>query len=304
MVKSTYFQVADHIIEVISPTNLNIMEQLPSFEDFHYTTSADQKPSTKIAISISNEAAPSGQGELIVHADKSDTWGEGFLFEESPSHYITTMHETESNEKTVMFSTKDFSQSVLYLGNAKKEQYSLISWFIMAAFGQGILAYKTVMIHASVVENEQNEAYAFLGKSGTGKSTHSQLWLKYLDNFELLNDDNPILRITENREVYIYGTPWSGKTPCYKNRKAKLKGLVRLQQEKYNQFQLKKNTEALLLLLPSCTAIRWNKKIFNHMVDNIQEVVSIVPIGLMDCKIDKEAAEVSYHGIKNKSVAL
>ena len=55
-----------------------------------------------------------------------------------------------------------------------------------------------------------------LGKSGTGKSTHSRLWLKYIPDTKLLNDDNPAVRIMDNNTIMIYGTPWSGKTPCYK----------------------------------------------------------------------------------------
>lgn len=302
MFKSIYFKIAGHIIEVTYPMNLPLMDELPSFKDFVYKEENFHSSQKAIEISISNEIAPYPKEETIVHARKSETWGDGFKFEESKDLYITSMSDNESKYKVSMLSNKDFSINTIYLGRSRKEQYTLLSWFIMVAFGQGILPHKTVIIHASSVANNQQEAYAFLGKSGTGKSTHSQLWLKHLEGFYLLNDDNPIIRIENNKDVYIYGSPWSGKTHCYKNLKVKLKGMVRLQQAKQNKFQLKKNADSLFLLLPSCTAIRWNKKIFNLMVDTIQEVLKFVPIGLMDCLINKNAAEISYHGINNKQV--
>ena len=82
---------------------------------------------------------------------------------------------------------------------------------------------------------QAGNGYAFLGKSGTGKSTHSQLWLRYLEGYELLNDDHPIIRLV-NDEVIIYGSPWSGKTPCYKNKQARLKAVVRLEQASENKI--------------------------------------------------------------------
>jgi hypothetical protein len=65
----------------------------------------------------------------------------------------------------------------------------------------------TALFHSSVVSH-QGKAYMFLGKSGTGKSTHSQLWLKYIDGTELVNDDNPVVRIIDG-EARVYGSPWS-----------------------------------------------------------------------------------------------
>ena len=63
-----------------------------------------------------------------------------------------------------------------------------------------------------------------MGKSGTGKSTHSRLWLENVPGATLLNDDNPIVRLTLVGAI-VYGSPWSGKTPCYKNESAPLAGV-------------------------------------------------------------------------------
>ena len=63
----------------------------------------------------------------------------------------------------------------------------------------------TLMMHSSVTVKD-GKAYMFLGKSGTGKSTHSQLWMNNIEGCELLNDDNPVLRIEDNGEVRVYAS--------------------------------------------------------------------------------------------------
>ena len=87
--------------------------------------------------------------------------------------------------------------------------------------------YNRILLHSCVLEYE-GSAYAFLGRSGTGKSTHTGLWLNYVEGTDILNGDKPILGIFEN-EVVVYGTPWMGKEGRGKKGKAPLKALVFLE---------------------------------------------------------------------------
>ena len=91
------------------------------------------------------------------------------------------------------------------------------------------------LLHSSILEYD-GKAYAFLGKSGTGKSTHTKLWLKYLSDTRVLNGDKPILEFT-NGQFYAYGTPWQGKENWGYNGKAQLCGLCFLEQAKENSIQ-------------------------------------------------------------------
>lgn len=83
---------------------------------------------------------------------------------------------------------------------------------IMIAFAAASAPEQTLLMHASVIAKEAG-AYLFFGTSGTGKSTHSRLWLENVEGSSLLNDDNPALRVIDGK-VIVFGTPWSGKTPC------------------------------------------------------------------------------------------
>ncbi|WP_180268383.1 hypothetical protein [Sphingobacterium sp. 1.A.4] len=165
----------------------------------------------------------------------------------------------------------------------------------MMLYGQSAIWEGVILIHASLVALE-GKAYAFLGKSGTGKSTHSSLWLKAFPNAELLNDDNPAIRINPDGKCFIYGTPWSGKTACYKSMKVELAGIVRLHQFKENGFERLEEMKAFLALLPSCTGIRWHSELFRRMNDIVEGIVNNVPIGFLRCLANVDAATVCRKG--------
>jgi serine kinase of HPr protein (carbohydrate metabolism regulator) len=59
--------------------------------------------------------------------------------------------------------------------------------------------FSTLKLHASVIEKE-GRALLFLGKSGTGKSTHSRLWQQYVPGCSLLNDDEPVVRVNDEQK--------------------------------------------------------------------------------------------------------
>ena len=73
-----------------------------------------------------------------------------------------------------------------------------------------------MLLHSSCVVYE-DKAYLFSAPCGTGKSTHTQIWLKRFPGAYILNDDKPAIRIMEDG-VYAFGTPFSGKTDLNVNK--------------------------------------------------------------------------------------
>ncbi|MBO7509904.1 MAG: hypothetical protein J6T35_01855 [Bacteroidales bacterium] len=154
----------------------------------------------------------------------------------------------------------------------------------------------TLMIHSSVTVY-QGKGYSFLGKSGTGKSTHSSLWLKYIEGTWLLNDDNPVIRLEADGTPYIYGTPWSGKTPCYKNERVPLGGIVRLEQAPYNKITRLKGLEAFTAFLPSCSSLKWKRSLEDALCRTVETVVGKVGVWHLECLPDEAAARLSNRSI-------
>ena len=89
-----------------------------------------------------------------------------------------------------------------------------------------------------------------------------------------------------------YGTPWSGKTPCYRNECAPVAGIVRLQQSPQNRFTPLCGPEAFAALLPSCSAVRRDARLQDALHDTLVRVAGLVPVGWLECLPDREAARL------------
>jgi len=163
-----------------------------------------------------------------------------------------------------------------------------LSSMLRVVFSQASIAYDTISLHASVVAC-RGRAYLFMGKSGTGKSTHSRLWLRNLPGASLLNDDNPSVRLVNGAPI-AFGTPWSGKTPCYKNEQYPVGGMVRLEQAGENRFIPRHDVEAFVAILPGCAAFPGNAQLYSRLCDNIVHIASLVTTGTLQCLPDDAAA--------------
>ena len=163
-----------------------------------------------------------------------------------------------------------------------------ISTVLMILYTYNTALNGTLLMHASTVRF-QGKAYVFLGTSGTGKSTHSRLWLKHIEGSELLNDDNPVIRVT-GKDVRVYGSPWSGKTPCYRKVEAVIGGIVRLEQAPKNEVQKIAGIKAYANVIASAASIRWRKDIMDALSKTAEAVVTLSPCWHLKCLPDADAA--------------
>lgn len=146
-----------------------------------------------------------------------------------------------------------------------------------------------LMVHSSVVRRA-GKANMFLGASGTGKSTHSRLWLNNIPGTDLINDDNPIIRL-EDGHLFVYGTPWSGKTPCYRNVRVPVGSIVKLKQGSTNHIRRVTGLEAYTNIIGSVSSIRWSRRIMDEITSLMSRTAMTVPCFVMECLPDDDAAE-------------
>ncbi|EEI93408.1 hypothetical protein HMPREF0765_0984 [Sphingobacterium spiritivorum ATCC 33300] len=295
--RTVYFRIAEHTLKLILPVDIDLKLALPTFADFYVKNPFNGQYNMTIRITDADTSLD--VGELKTLTNTSIVWEDNFEFAEADKCYVTSVRSKADSRHWMMYSTKDFAHSVINIVREELYSSSILSWLLMVVYGQAILPFQTVMIHASVVEKDGN-AFAFLGKSGTGKSTHSRLWIQYHKNTTLLNDDNPVIRICPDGKIRIYGSPWSGKTDCYKNKGLPLLSVVRLKQSLYNEMNWKSGVEGLITVLPSCSSIRWNRVLFDHMTTTLEYIIQQLPIGVLDCLPDRAAAVLCYNEIINK----
>ncbi len=158
-------------------------------------------------------------------------------------------------------------------------------------------AFGGFLLHSSAVVYE-NKAYLFSAASGTGKSTHTQLWLKNFEGAYILNDDKPAIRI-ENGQAMAYGTPFSGKTDLNVNTAVPLQALCILERGEKNTIEKVSPEEALFAILNQ-TCRPYDEEKMDKLLAILDKLLSLVPVYRLKCNMEDEAAEVSYNAMKGK----
>ncbi len=212
--------------------------------------------------------------------------------------YQYIIRDVESYDCCLLITNEDFTDCHCALnGNYNMRCFGLNN-ALMLAFAFAGCQQQCLLVHASLVRQD-GYGYAFVAKSGTGKSTQVSMWLRNLPNCDLMNDDNPIIRIIEGKP-YIYGSPWSGKTPCYRRTKAPLGAVTSIVRSKTNQVVKLGVAQAFAALLPSCSSMKWDKKSYDKICDTITDVVETTGIYELHCLPNPEAAILCNKTIKIK----
>ena len=154
-----------------------------------------------------------------------------------------------------------------------------------------------LLLHSSAVVY-QGEGFLFSAPCGTGKSTHTQLWLKHFKDAYILNDDKPAIKLTENG-FYVYGTPFSGKTDLNVNTGVPLRGICILERDEKNWIEPVAPEEALFGILNQTVRPKAEERM-DKLLTLLDRLITEVPIYKLHFNMDEEAAEVSYRGMTKK----
>ena len=230
------------------------------------------------------------EGNLSV--ELKDENGRMTLFKEIDDRLSIHLTSLTGNECCRLQISKDYQAAKAWIGGTPEERRYALDTTLMLLYSFASSKLDTLLVHASTVEYD-GKGYLFLGKSGTGKSTHSRLWLDHIKGSELLNDDNPIVRIIDGK-VYVYGSPWSGKTGCYKNQKVQVGGIVRLHQAPFNRITPLSGIKAYAALLPSCSGMKWNHEMADSIHSTLSMVIERVPIYGLECLPNPKAAIICH----------
>ncbi|MBQ9639323.1 MAG: hypothetical protein IJV22_07190 [Bacteroidales bacterium] len=150
-----------------------------------------------------------------------------------------------------------------------------------------------VPVHAATIVNNQ-KAILLLGESGTGKSTHAQLWMEHIEGTTLLNDDSPILRLQPDG-LTVCGSPWSGKGACYRTAQVPLAAIVRLSQASTNSMRRLNAIEAFAAVQPSFPPAAMSTEwLADPLFDLLDSIVRTIPVYSLRCRPDREAAQLAF----------
>lgn len=211
--------------------------------------------------------------------------------------YLVTVHVWQGACYR-MYAAADWSRVVMDLRCMEPDcPLSVVNKFLMLSFIYASARRQTVLLHASCVKRG-NGGVAFIGHSGAGKSTHSRLWLQHIAGTRLLNDDQPAIRVEADGTIRVYGTPWSGKTHCYRAESALLKGVFRMVQAPHNRLIPLQPVYLFRELLSSCSMMKSDPVTFRLITSTLAKISSQVPGFLFENLPERDAAMMAFSRIK------
>lgn len=217
-----------------------------------------------------------------------------FLYERTKQQSIPYLINTDLDAQIKLELSQDFiNKKTLEYPHLTNDEIEYI--FLGQMFYRKILRFGGILLHSSAVAKD-GVAYLFSAPSGTGKSTHTSLWLKKFDDAYILNDDKPAILFIDNK-LYASGTPFSGKCDLSKNEIVPLQGICFIERSENNWIKPLDKKQAIFEILNQTERIPYQEDTL-LILDLIDKVVSNAKIYKMGCNISSEAVDTSYNEMK------
>jgi len=162
-----------------------------------------------------------------------------------------------------------------------------------------VLAKKsTLMIHSSSII-WKDRGIVFSAPSGTGKTTHTNIW-KQLYGARILDGDVTAVRV-ENGEAVAYGLPWCGTSNEFLNENVCLDSIVFLEQAKENHIYKLRYEEAVMRILSRAFLLPLNSKMMDLYIDIADKIAKATDCYVLECLPDQSAVELVKKCLEEKS---
>lgn len=291
------FSIGEHHVRIVAEGGDAMIDALlPSFRPFKKKVAPDARPLLTVTLCPHLKAY---QKDECRHITDSDT-GNGIIRVErrSDGGYQFTICNIAGTPCALLQTTAEFDSCQCAVRGGEGDRRYGMNGVVMLMFAFRGAQFGTLLIHASVVRHS-GRAYAFTAVSGTGKSTQVSNWLNNIEDCDLVNDDNPIVRVNGD-EVTLYGSPWSGKTACYRNISVPLGAILKIERATTNYVTPLRTLEAFAVLLTACSAIRTDEVIYKKLGDVVSAVVERTTMATLHCLPNAESAFVCREYLEGK----
>ncbi len=161
--------------------------------------------------------------------------------------------------------------------------------FLYLAAGHGMYA-----IHSASLLY-QGQAWLFSGPSGTGKSTHTNLWNQYYGT-PILNGDLNLLAWAHGHPV-ICGIPWCGTSGICTTDTWPLGGIALLKQDQTNHIDPLSEDRKLLGIQQRMISPFWTKEMLQAALSHVERLLPEILVYRLRCTISREAVDVMKQAI-------
>ncbi len=284
-----YFKIAGLLLRIDAQEHYIHKELF----DFEWNRELEHEPDA--FISFSKEIIP------FAYPEKSILKAELLTVYETSERYIVQYNHDVAVECYTL--EKNGNKTVIYMKDQpilSPEDEEIIMYSIRDSFFYFMQKKGRIAIHsASIIYN--GKVWLFSASSGTGKSTHVNLWEEKGITFEMFNGDVAVCFV-ENGIAYAAGLPWCGTSGIYCNRIEPLGGIMFLQRYCHNEATKLNSFEGILRMGARCLTPNWNKELVNMNFQITEEIAPKIKLGVLHCTPELEAVEVARTFIDGENV--
>ena len=220
--------------------------------------------------------------EINAFNESTKKYCRDFLIEETANYTITMKEEDLKNERD------ESSTGQVYVN----EEISALYRRIANIFVEQNIA----VLHGSSFK-VGNAAFLIAAKSGTGKSTHTNLLKQLLEEkMEYINDDKPLLKVTD-KELVIFGSPWNGKEKRGNNTSGNLKAIIFLNRGETNSYRKLDNKEEVYFRLLNQIYLPREKDKREKALQIMDIILKRINFYEINVNMDISAASMTYERI-------
>ena len=205
--------------------------------------------------------------------------------------------ESANFDNVFKVSKKDIKQNIKDL-ELKVGPYYYEYLAILRCISEWLPLHNAFLLHSACFDVE-GTGVAFAAHSGTGKTTHMNLWQKLLgDKMVVVNGDKPIVRFfdDEPETPYAYGTPWNGKEHLGQNMRTKLQHICFIERSETNFVEPMKKEDVIDLMFNQVYMPKDPVAVMNTM-QLIDRLLSCCKLWKIHCNMEDEAAKIAYEAI-------
>lgn len=273
-----FFQIGPLVVGLDGPKDF-IPENFKSF--------ACEKKQTDLALHITDILPRRRRvGKLLVRNQElmicEDAQGWFFLY--PPSTNLIECHLSKDASQAWLYCKSPFGEKLkAQLFNAFRFLY------LIKAQQQGFFALHS----ASILYRDR--AWLFSGSSGTGKSTHTNLWHQEFQT-PVLNGDLNLIGM-EHGQAFVYGLPWCGTSGIYTTKTYPLGGITLLKKHPAEQILDLREDEKQLFVMQRLISPTWTEELLRKNLDFTKELCRHIPVFRLLCTREISAAHYMKHFI-------
>ncbi len=223
-----------------------------------------------------------------------------FIYQDTIQYFKGYIVESDDIAQINISLTNAYLEDNRWLVNADEKSESFLEFqALMLKTGNSLLSHNRALFHG-VALLWNNYAWLITAPSGTGKTTQLRHWKRLLKkDVTIINGDKPALECKDDGTVWVYSSPWRGKEKYgHPNIKAKLGGIIILEQAKYNDMKPLAAEDAVIPLYVEFVSMPETTEQIENQAEILRSVLKSVPVWKLKNLGDEDSAILAINTLK------